>query len=33
MRLKAASWVNFWMDVKIVLKTIKTVLFRENVNH
>ena len=25
--------LNFWMDVKIVLKTIKTVLFRENVNH
>ena len=27
------SILNFWMDVKIVLKTIKTVLFRENVNH
>ena len=28
-----AEHLNFWMDVKIVLKTIKTVLFRENVNH
>ena len=27
------SIFNFWMDVKIVQKTIKTVLFRENVNH
>lgn len=28
-----AQHLTLWMDVKIVLKTIKTVLFRENVNH
>lgn len=28
-----AEHLTFWMDVKIVLKTIKTVLFRENINH
>lgn len=28
-----AQHITLWMDVKIVLKTIKTVLFRENVNH
>lgn len=28
-----AEHLTFWMDVKIVFKTIKTVLFRENVNH
>ena len=28
-----AKHLNFWMDVKIVFKTIKTVLFRENINH
>lgn len=28
-----AEHLSFWMDVKIMFKTIKTVLFRENVNH
>lgn len=28
-----AEHLNLWMDIKIVFKTIKTVLFRENVNH
>lgn len=28
-----AQHITLWMDVKIVLKTFKTVLFRENVNH
>lgn len=28
-----AEHLSFWMDVRIVFKTIKTVLFRENVNH
>lgn len=28
-----AEHLTFWMDVKIMFKTIKTVLFRENVNH
>lgn len=28
-----AKQLTFWMDVKIVFKTIKTVLFRENINH
>ena len=28
-----AENLSFWMDVKIVFKTIKTVLFRENINH
>lgn len=28
-----AEHLTLWMDVKIVLKTIKTVLFRENINH
>ena len=28
-----AEHLTFWMDVKIFFKTIKTVLFRENVNH
>lgn len=28
-----ANHLTFWMDVKIVFKTIKTVLFRENINH
>ena len=28
-----AQHLTLWMDVKIVLKTFKTVLFRENVNH
>lgn len=28
-----AEHLSFWMDVKIVFKTIKTVLFRENINH
>lgn len=28
-----AEHLTFWMDVKIVLKTIKTVLFCENINH
>lgn len=28
-----AQHITLWMDVKIMLKTIKTVLFRENVNH
>lgn len=28
-----AKHLTFWMDVKIVFKTIKTVLFRENINH
>ena len=28
-----AQHLTLWMDAKIVLKTIKTVLFRENVNH
>ena len=28
-----AEHLDFWMDVKIIFKTIKTVLFRENVNH
>ena len=28
-----AEHLTFWMDVKIVFKTIKTVLFRENINH
>ena len=28
-----AENLDFWMDVKIIFKTIKTVLFRENVNH
>lgn len=28
-----ANHLTFWLDVKIVLKTIKTVLFRENINH
>ncbi len=28
-----AKHLSFWMDVIIVFKTIKTVLFRENINH
>ena len=28
-----AEHLSFWMDMKIMFKTIKTVLFRENVNH
>lgn len=28
-----AEHLSFWMDIKIMFKTIKTVLFRENVNH
>ena len=28
-----AEHLSFWLDVKIVLTTIKTVLFRENINH
>lgn len=28
-----AKHLTFWVDVKIVFKTIKTVLFRENINH
>lgn len=28
-----AEHLTFWLDVKIAFKTIKTVLFRENVNH
>lgn len=28
-----AEHLSFWMDVKIMFKTIKTVLLRENVNH
>ena len=28
-----AENLSFWLDVKIVFKTIKTVLFRENINH
>ena len=28
-----AKHLNFWMDIKIIFKTIKTVLFRENINH
>lgn len=28
-----AEHLTFWMDLKIVFKTIKTVLFRENINH
>lgn len=28
-----ASHLTFWLDVKIVFKTIKTVLFRDNINH
>ena len=28
-----AAHLTFWMDVKIMFKTVKTVLFRENVNH
>ena len=28
-----AKHLTFWMDVKIVFKTIKTVLYRENINH
>lgn len=28
-----AEHLTFWLDVKIVFKTIKTVLFRENINH
>lgn len=28
-----AEHLTLWMDVKIVFKTIKTVLFRENINH
>lgn len=28
-----AEHLSFWLDVKIVFKTIKTVLFRENINH
>ena len=28
-----AENLSFWMDVKIVFKTIKTVLCRENINH
>ena len=28
-----AEHLTFWMDVKIMFKTVKTVLFRENVNH
>ena len=28
-----AKHLTFAMDVKIVFKTIKTVLFRENINH
>ena len=28
-----AAHLSFWLDVKIVFKTIKTVLFRENINH
>ena len=28
-----AKHLTFGMDVKIVFKTIKTVLFRENINH
>ena len=28
-----AEHLGFWLDMKIVFKTIKTVLFRENINH
>lgn len=28
-----ANNMSFWLDIKIVIKTIKTVLFRENINH
>lgn len=28
-----AQHLTFWMDVKIFFKTVKTVLFRENINH
>jgi len=28
-----AKNLSFWLDVKIVFKTVKTVLFRENINH
>ena len=28
-----AEHLSFWLDVKSVFKTIKTVLFRENINH
>lgn len=28
-----AKHLSFWLDIKIVFKTIKTVLFRENINH
>lgn len=28
-----AEHLSLWMDTKIVFKTIKTVLFRENINH
>lgn len=27
-----AKNISFWLDVKIILKTVKTVLFRENIN-
>jgi lipopolysaccharide/colanic/teichoic acid biosynthesis glycosyltransferase len=28
-----AKNISFWLDIKIVFETIKTVLFRENINH
>ena len=28
-----AKKLSFWLDVKILFKTVKTVLFRENINH
>lgn len=28
-----AEYLSFWLDIKIVFKTIKTVLCRENINH
>lgn len=28
-----AKNISFWLDVRIVIKTVKTVLFRENINH
>lgn len=28
-----AKNLSFWLDVRIVFKTVKTVLFRENINH
>lgn len=28
-----AEHLGFWLDMKILFKTIKTVLFRENINH